>query len=52
MEILLFGITKDIMGKQKLILPDEENITSVAQLKQWLGDANSEVALLPPVSGG
>ncbi|WDF56922.1 molybdopterin converting factor subunit 1 [Mucilaginibacter sp. KACC 22063] len=79
MEILLFGITRDITGKQKLTVPADANISSVSQLKTWLGQqypamqqlsslavavdseyasdeialhADSEIALIPPVSGG
>jgi molybdopterin synthase sulfur carrier subunit len=79
MDILLFGITREIIGKQKLTIPETEPIHTVAELKSWLSgqypalkqlsslavavdsayaeneDAltvNSEVALIPPVSGG
>lgn len=79
MEILLFGITRDITGHQKLTIPADEQINSVGDLKTWLNirypafkqlsslaiavdseyaddnlklNAHSEVALIPPVSGG
>ena len=37
MEILLFGITREIVGKTKLAVPANENITTVKSLKTWLG---------------
>lgn len=79
MEILLFGITRDIAGKAKLTIPAGENLQTVGDLKVWLGQqypamqqlsslavavdseyaddslpisSNSEIALIPPVSGG
>jgi sulfur-carrier protein len=79
MEILLFGITREITGKQKLTVPAAEPITTVGELKTWLSgqypalkqlsslavavdseyadnedtlNADSEIALIPPVSGG
>ena len=79
MEILLFGITKEITGKQKLSVAAENQLHTVADLKHWLGqhypaitklsslavavnseyaddsvaiDEQSEIALIPPVSGG
>ena len=79
MEILLFGITKDIVGRPILTIPESEQLTTVAELKKWLSaeyaaigklsslavavdseyaddnmviDSRSEVALIPPVSGG
>lgn len=79
MEILLFGITREITGKQKLTVPAAEPIHTVSELKSWLSDqypalkqlsslavavdsayaededalnADSEIALIPPVSGG
>ena len=79
MEILLFGITRDIVGKSRLSIPEHESIKTVGGLKAWLGmkfpamselsslavavnseyagdeltlDKNSEIALIPPVSGG
>lgn len=79
MEILLFGITREITGKQKLSITDETPLRTVADLKEWLGerypaikklsslavavnneyaedsvaiDGQSEIALIPPVSGG
>ncbi|QJD95597.1 molybdopterin converting factor subunit 1 [Mucilaginibacter robiniae] len=38
MEILLFGITREIVGQSKLTLPASENITTVKALKNWLGN--------------
>ncbi len=79
MEILLFGITRDIAGKAKLSIPAGEQLQTVGDLKVWLGQQypamqqlsslavavdseyaddsmpignNSEIALIPPVSGG
>lgn len=79
MEILLFGITREITGRQRLTVPAAENINTVGELKNWLSNqypalrqlssmavavdsvyaeesealtAGSEVALIPPVSGG
>lgn len=79
MEILLFGITREITGKQKLTVPAAEPITTVGELKNWLSGQypalkqlsslavavdsayaenedkltpDSEIALIPPVSGG
>ncbi len=79
MEILLFGITREIAGKQKLTLPAAESVSTVGELKAWLAgqypalkqlsslavavdneyaenevplNAASEIALIPPVSGG
>jgi molybdopterin synthase sulfur carrier subunit len=36
MELLLFGITKDIAGTNRLTVPASEGITDVGALKQWL----------------
>ncbi|WP_154856304.1 MoaD/ThiS family protein [Cyclobacterium xiamenense] len=36
MEILLFGISKEIIGEQILQVPQEARITSVKSLKQWI----------------
>ena len=36
MELLLFGITKDITGTNRLIVPVSEGISTVGALKQWL----------------
>ncbi|WP_462266286.1 molybdopterin converting factor subunit 1 [Mucilaginibacter sp.] len=79
MEILLFGITREITGRQKLTVPEAEQLHTVADLKHWLTNqypalkqlsslavavdseyaenedlltVDSEVALIPPVSGG
>jgi molybdopterin synthase sulfur carrier subunit len=79
MEVLLFGIAREITGKQKLNIPDEHQIETVAGLKNWLSEQypamsqlksiavavdseyaddeqalnkESEIALIPPVSGG
>ena len=43
MELLLFGITKDIIGANRLLLPANESIADVAALKQWL------IAKYPPL---
>ncbi|HWB26695.1 MAG TPA: molybdopterin converting factor subunit 1 [Chitinophagaceae bacterium] len=79
MELLLFGVTKEIVGKSKLTITADKSIPDVGSLKQWLalqypalsalkslaiavdneyaGDGEtlkegSEIALIPPVSGG
>lgn len=79
MEILLFGITRDITRSQKLIIPPEQQPGTVGDLKAWLDlqfpalkqlsslavavdseyaeddfviNNTSEIALIPPVSGG
>ncbi len=76
--ILLFGITKDLIGRQKLLMQLPE-ATTVAAFKKLLSEkypelielnslaiavnseyatddnviqANDEIALIPPVSGG
>lgn len=36
MEIILFGIAKDIIGGQKLTLPGGHGIDTVYKLKNWL----------------
>ncbi len=36
MEILLFGITKDIIGRDKITIPPEDRPETVAGLKSWL----------------
>ncbi len=36
MEILLFGITKDIVGSDRITIASEESPETVAQLKEWL----------------
>jgi molybdopterin synthase sulfur carrier subunit len=38
MEILLFGITREIVGQNSLTILPEENIHTVGQLKEWLAD--------------
>jgi molybdopterin synthase sulfur carrier subunit len=77
--ILLFGITREITGQGRLTVPANAGITTVKALKAWLGqqypamqgltslavavdseyaqdddilNAGSEIALIPPVSGG
>lgn len=37
MEILLFGITREIVGQSKLTVPAETHLTTVKALKNWLG---------------
>ena len=36
MNILLFGITRDIIGKSRLYIPAEVNLNTVLDLKDWL----------------
>ena len=79
MEVLLFGIAREIVGETRLTISPEENVETVGDLKKQLKQrfpelqrlssmvvavdaeyANdeqllspgSEVALIPPVSGG
>ncbi|KAA3438223.1 molybdopterin converting factor subunit 1 [Rufibacter hautae] len=37
MEILLFGITREIVGESTLTVEPEETLQTVGQLKAWLG---------------
>jgi molybdopterin synthase sulfur carrier subunit len=79
MEVMLFGIAREIVGKKILTLKPEEKVNTVGELKSWLRSqyprfqqlssmavavdseyandedalvSESEVALIPPVSGG
>ena len=79
MELILFGIAREIVGTDRLPIPSHANITSVNELKAWMKkeypplaalssvavavnseyaeddarlEANSEIAFIPPVSGG
>lgn len=79
MKVLLFGITREITGRQTLTVPEAGQLHTVADLKNWLTGqypalkqlsslavavdseyaenevvltADSEIALIPPVSGG
>lgn len=79
MNILLFGIAREIVGEDALIIPREEAIATVGNLRAWLKQnypafgglsslaiavnsnfadddeallQDSEIALIPPVSGG
>lgn len=36
MNIKLFGITRDIVGENQLVLPEREEIGTVGELKSWL----------------
>ncbi|KAA8485860.1 molybdopterin synthase sulfur carrier subunit [Arcticibacter tournemirensis] len=36
MEVLLFGITRDIVGSDKISIASEESPETVAHLKEWL----------------
>ncbi len=36
MEVLLFGISKELMGQQVLSLPVESKIANVLELKRWI----------------
>ncbi len=38
MEILLFGITREIVGKSTLTVHSDEKLETVGQLKTWLGE--------------
>ncbi|MDT3403131.1 molybdopterin converting factor subunit 1 [Mucilaginibacter terrae] len=37
MNILLFGITRDITGHSKLTVPANAGVSTVKELKSWLG---------------
>ncbi len=37
MKILLFGITRDIIGQTQLTVPEGASLHTVKQLKDWLG---------------
>jgi len=79
MEIKFFGIAKELVGNNKLMIDAPQSIATVGDIKNWLSqhypslqslqsyaiavDAeyandttiiydNSEIAVLPPVSGG
>jgi molybdopterin converting factor subunit 1 len=36
MNIKLFGITREIVGKSELVVPEIEKIRTVGELKNWL----------------
>ncbi|WP_162415694.1 molybdopterin converting factor subunit 1 [Cyclobacterium roseum] len=36
MEVLLFGISKELMGQQVLSLPVDSKIANVLELKRWI----------------
>lgn len=38
MEVLLFGITREIVGADTLLVPREAGIDNVADLRAWLSD--------------
>ena len=79
MELILFGISREIVGTKMLRVAPSENITTVGDLKHWMKQKypqieklssiavavdseyaeddrilldESEVAIIPPVSGG
>lgn len=79
MELLLFGIAREIVGTSRLSVPTDKGIKTVSQLKEWMKNqypqlaalssvavavnsryaeddelvsADSEIAFIPPVSGG
>ena len=79
MNILLFGIAREIVGSNALTVPPDTRLQTVSELRSWLKqeypvfdglsslavavnavyagdedtlDAGSEIALIPPVSGG
>lgn len=79
MEILLFGIIREIVGKPRLSIPPQDQVHSVKMLKSWITErypavrglpsiaiavdyefatdtdplnSESEIAVIPPVSGG
>ena len=36
MEVLLFGVTREIVGAECLSIPSEAAVTNVAELRAWL----------------
>lgn len=36
MKVILFGISKDIIGNNHLTLPEDHGLTTVLDLKKWL----------------
>jgi len=79
MQIILFGIAREIVGSSKILVPENVLVTTVSQLKTWMKqqypqlaaltsvavavnsryaednellEAGSEIAFIPPVSGG
>jgi len=46
MELLLFGITKDITGANRLTVPVNEGISTVGALKRWLAQQYPALANL------
>jgi sulfur-carrier protein len=79
MELLLFGIVREIVGKNKLTILEDAELKTVQELKNWMAkqypqiaslksmavavdsvyaeddqelNTDSEIALIPPVSGG
>jgi len=36
MEVILFGISREIVGKKKLVIESSEKIQTVGELKQWM----------------
>lgn len=36
MDVILFGISSEIVGAKTLTVPPEENLSTVGALKQWL----------------
>lgn len=79
MDVILFGISREIVGEKKLKVNPAENIQTVGALKHWMKQKyppleklsslavavdseyaddeqtlldESEVAIIPPVSGG
>lgn len=79
MDVIFFGISREIVGEKKLKINATENIQTVGALKQWMKQKypeltklsslavavdseyaddeqilapDSEVAIIPPVSGG
>lgn len=36
MEVLLFGITREIVGTNKLVIPDGVRVENVQMLRDWL----------------
>ncbi|MDN3690303.1 molybdopterin converting factor subunit 1 [Cyclobacterium jeungdonense] len=46
MEVLLFGISKELMGQQVLSLPEHQKIATVLELKQWILNQYPEMGTL------
>ena len=46
MEVLLFGIVREIVGSNRLSVPQGEGIATVKELKNWLAGQYPQIASL------